>query len=199
MAVRGSAGRPHVLAHPSLVTRARPQVVHGCPPPPGFGSRVQRLVQLCVTNRAVTKTSAFVEPISLNMETRGERAHAPAAEPPTWACDVCTFLNSGYIATCEMCDTPCAKRRALPHPFPVEEEASSTEITEPFEAGPSRPFADPPRHTRDHLNEAELRAFARDGYIILRGVVIIRHHHHTSDEVSRGHSYTVDFHPVNQP
>ena len=29
-----------------------------------------------------------------------------------WECPVCTFANAGGVRACEMCATPCPKRRA---------------------------------------------------------------------------------------
>ena len=117
--------------------------------------------------------------ICIDLEDESSSANA-LDEPATqqWACDACTFLNSDFLPTCEMCDTPRAKapRRHEPLPPPLREEE---EIIRTFDAvdessdwptGPAAPAARPDA-SGNRLSAAELAAFARDGYIILRGVM----------------------------
>jgi len=119
---------------------------------------------------------------------------AADALPASWACDLCTFLNSGYLQRCEMCETPRAKapRRADDGHQPL---AADTTSTTPDQAADtlSRPFESAAQATHDAplatpaatvlaaadsqasatggLSPAELAAFLRDGYVIVRGVV----------------------------
>ena len=105
-------------------------------------------------------------------------------EPTAWACQTCTFSNSGFMSRCEMCE---ASRYAVPGAAPVH--AVETEIGQPFSpqgkdaCGTSdAPICldDSPTTERDtigecipkrHLSASELATFARDGFLILRGVV----------------------------
>lgn len=86
-------------------------------------------------------------------------------QPRSWACDACTFMNSRYLPRCEVCETPRAKVQKA--------AANRDDVT----AASSRHRGLPsPQHGRraglePALSRAELAAFARDGFVILRGVV----------------------------
>ena len=139
-------------------------------------------------------------------------------EPASWECDSCTFVNSGYLSSCEVCEAERRQLKLPRHEVPrhaevIDLEALDDELGAPVDAGSEdtfqlhgdeaspepesepdeaqqeddrsssaddelcRPFDvdDAPTHapTTRHapLSPCELAAFARDGYLVVRGVV----------------------------
>ena len=126
-------------------------------------------------------------------------------EPASWECESCTFVNSGYLSSCEVCEA--ARRHlklprhaevidleaiddrprgapqfqsdeAAPEPEPEPDEAQQEddhsssdddELCRPFDVDDVPSHAPPCRHAP--LSPGELAAFARDGYLVVRGVV----------------------------
>ena len=136
-------------------------------------------------------------------------------EPASWECESCTFVNSGYLSSCEVCEAarrhlklprhaevidleaiddgqgaPADARpdetfqfqsdEAAPEPEPEpepdesqQEDGNSSsdddELCRPFDVDDTPAHVPPRRHAP--LSPGELAAFARDGYLVVRGVV----------------------------
>ena len=110
-----------------------------------------------------------------------------------WHCNACTFLNSGYLDACEICDTRRAKApnnnravdvvdidedaASMVQPASAGGKASSSNSSEPN--GPVWPNAPAlsrlshyhERRSGTSLTDTELSSFLRDGYIVLKGVM----------------------------
>ena len=96
-----------------------------------------------------------------------QREQSPSAiamaddAPPSWTCTACTFVNSGFLTACEMCESPRSKT-------PRHEE-----LQRPFDAQPDEERLAAPAALASHagLSQAALDQFTRDGFVILRSVI----------------------------